>query len=674
MTRVLLAGVSTRDIAESAVRAGYEVVAVDGFGDLDLQACATEVRVVRVDGRFSARAAAAAARDVSCEAVVYEASFENHPSAVRALATNRMLWGNPPSVLARARDPRRLARVVGGAGLPSPRVRLTRPAPGTRSGWLVKPLRSGGGDGVAVWRGGAPVPRGSYLQERISGVTGSLVFAADGRRAVPLGLSRILAGETAFGADGFRYCGSILGSAGDPQFAADDRLLQRATLLAESVTRAFSLVGVNGVDFVARRGFPYAIEVNPRYTAAMELVERAYGISLFDVHARACRQALPAFDLAAARRRAPEAIGKAIVYARRTSALGDTRSWLSDPDVRDISPPGTRFAPREPICPILARGRDAAAFVAAIDSLAATAAPAVLAAQRRGRAGATLGEIRQRADLVVFWAVDPSGRYPRYGSRYAVEPRGVAAPQGRQSRALVAVDVGENLGPADANGRVAIAPGDEVDGLEIMRATVQGRAVGEDARFRPAVELARRMTGARYVVIVADGEPGLTLVDPARAEALVTLAQALNGPTRCALSTLRGGGNRSGADAVLTWQTGFPFAVDFARGYPSYQPQAGAATLLGGGDGDAALVVGTPATLPVSVATGLARVRSVVIGARASAATFQPAVTIDTGLAGVHEGGTAFRMDDVPLPLRPALEAPHGALVTVRALRERLRT
>src|SRR2546430_783736 len=68
--------------------------------------------------------------------------------------------------------------------------------------------------------------------------------------------------------------------------------------------------------------------------------------------------------------------------------------------------------------------REAVAFAdrrhAAIDSLAATAATAVLAAQRRGRAGATLGEIRQRADLVVFWAVDPSARYPRYRSRYAV--------------------------------------------------------------------------------------------------------------------------------------------------------------------------------------------------------------------------------------------------------------
>ncbi|PYP12295.1 MAG: hypothetical protein DMD56_04520 [Gemmatimonadetes bacterium] len=373
MTRVLLAGVSTRGFAESAVRAGYDVIAVDGFGDLDLRACATEVHVVRVGGRFRARAAVAAVRDVSCEAAVYEAGFENHPGAVRALAARRVLWGNPPAVLARARDPRRLARVVGKAGLPAPRVRLTRPAPGVRGGWVVKPLHSGGGDGVAVWRTGrgAPMPRRSYFQERIVGVTGSIVFVADGRRAVPLGLSRVLAGETAFGADGFRYCGNILGAAGDPQFPADERLLDRATLLAQTVTRAFGLVGVNGVDFVARRGLPWAIEVNPRYTAAMELVERAYGISMFDVHVRACRHSLPTFDLAAARRRAPDAVGKAIVYARRPIALGDTRPWVLDADVRDISPPGTRFAPREPICTIFARGRDATACFAALARRAA---------------------------------------------------------------------------------------------------------------------------------------------------------------------------------------------------------------------------------------------------------------------------------------------------------------
>src|SRR5437016_753752 len=298
MTRVLLAGVSTRGFAESAARAGYDVIAVDGFGDLDLRACATEVHVVRVGGRFRARAAVAAVRDVSCEAAVYEAGFENHPGAVRALAARRVLWGNPPAILARARDPRRLARVVGKAGLPAPRVRLTRPAPGVRGGWVVKPLHSGGGDGVAVWRTGrgAPMPRRSYFQERIVGVPGSTVFVPDGRRAVPPGLSGVLAGETACRAD---------------------------------------------------------------------------GLSMLDVHVRACRHSLPTFALAAARRRAPDAVGKAIVYARRPIALGDTRPWVLDADVRDISPPGTRFAPREPICTIFARGRDATACFAALARRAA---------------------------------------------------------------------------------------------------------------------------------------------------------------------------------------------------------------------------------------------------------------------------------------------------------------
>jgi len=312
---------------------------------------------------------------------------------------------------------------------------------------------------------------------------------------------------------------------------------------------------------------------------------------------------------------------------------------------------------------------------AALDSVAATAAAGVLAAQRRGRAGATLGEIRQRADVIVFWGVDPGARYPRFTSRYAVDARGLETPDGRRSRTVIAVDVGDAPGPADADARVAVAPADEVDALGVMRAAVQGRPTAEDARFQAAAELARRMTRARYVALVADAEPGALPPDPDRGEALVVLAQALNGPTRCALSTLRGGGNRSGADAVLTWQTGFPFAVDFAGGSPAYRPHAGAAALLAAGEIDAALVIGSSGSVAEPVTSGLARVATVAIGPRASAAGFTPQVAIDTGVAGIHEGGTAFRMDDVPLPLRPALSGlgPRAAAAdTVRALYERL--
>lgn len=322
--------------------------------------------------------------------------------------------------------------------------------------------------------------------------------------------------------------------------------------------------------------------------------------------------------------------------------------------------------------------RDAVAIAdrlhAAVDSLAATAGASVLAAQRRGRATATLGELRQRADLVVFWGVDPGLRYPRYASRYAVGASGLEAPDGRRSRRVIAVDIGASRGPADADARVAIPAEQEVDALGVMRASVAGRALGAAAPLASAAALAREMSEARYVALVADGEPGPGAVDLDRAEALISLAQALNGPTRCALSSLRGGGNRSGAEAVLTWQTGFPFAVDFAPGFPTYRPHAGAADLLASGAVDRALVVGAPPTLPDSVARGLRGRASVAIGPRASAATFAPAVAIDTGVAGIHEGGTAFRMDDVPLPLRPPLaqsDAPSAA-ATVRRLRARL--
>lgn len=310
---------------------------------------------------------------------------------------------------------------------------------------------------------------------------------------------------------------------------------------------------------------------------------------------------------------------------------------------------------------------------AALDSPTSEIAEGILAAQRRGRAGATLGEIRQRADMIVFWGVDPALRYPRYASRYAVEPVGLQAPDGRGSRAIIAVDVGPSRGPDDADERIALAPAEEVDALGAMRAAILGRPTGISSLSRVEA-LARRMAQARYAVVVHDAESSEPAPDRDRSEALHALALALNGPSRCALSTLRAGGNRSGADVVLTWQTGFPMAVDFAPGYPRYRPHDGAAAWLRRREIDAALIVGSAARLPAAVTQGLAAVPAVVIGPSASAAPFKPAVAVDTGMAGIHESGTAFRMDDVPLPLRAALHGalPLSTLIVVRSLAERL--
>ena len=355
--RLLLAGVSTRAAARSAARAGFSVTALDAFGDLDQHPSVRALSLPRDFGsRFTPAAAARAAKTIECDSVAYLSSFENHPRAVATLAAGRTLLGNPPHVLRQVRDPRLVARALRRHGLVAPASRLDAPR---RGSWLVKRLASGGGRGVRAWTIGARVPRGAYLQERIEGTPGSVVFVAALGRAVPLGVSRQICGDGAFGAVGFQYCGNILAAAGDAQFQNGDVLIRSALDVAHAVAGAFGLTGVNGVDFIARDGAAYAIEVNPRFSASMELVERAHEISVFGAHAAACVDGvLPAFDLLQAQRRI-EAVGKAIVFAKRDVVIGDSRSWI-DAGICDVPHAGERIDAGRPVCTVFASGRDAA--------------------------------------------------------------------------------------------------------------------------------------------------------------------------------------------------------------------------------------------------------------------------------------------------------------------------
>ena len=312
---------------------------------------------------------------------------------------------------------------------------------------------------------------------------------------------------------------------------------------------------------------------------------------------------------------------------------------------------------------------------AALDSVTSdTAIGAILAAQERGRASATLGEGRHRADVVVWWGVDPAHRYPRFVERYVPA-----------SRTTIAVDVGDRLGPREADRRFLLPAEDEVATLAAVRSLVGLPAVESGspdadpvraAIWARARALAPALVAGRYVVVVADGEPpaggAASPADHVRAAALIGLVQALNGPTRAALSLLRAGGNRSGIDAVLTSQTGYPAAVDFSRGAPRYRPFDGAAHHLAARrEVDALIVVGRWEDVPAGVASLLTAVPTVVIGPSASTARLGPhSVAIDTGTAGIHDAGTVLRLDDVPLPARAVVSGPPAAAGVVKAVRQ----
>ena len=359
---VLIAGVSVRAFGESAARAGYRVVGVDAFSDLDLVAAAAETRRVVP---YSATRAARLARDVAATAVCYTSNFENRPGRVATVNARARAVGQSPATLALARDPTAVAHALTSAGLTAPRVRRRAPTRDAdiRTRWLRKPCASGGGHNIVPWSTSLPVRRSHVLQERIAGQPGSILFAAGDAQAVVLGVTRQLIGLKHFGASGFRYCGTLLGSPDDPAWGAHSPLGRRSAAIASALTRACGLVGVNGVDVIVSRRRVVPIEINPRYTAAMELLERRDGLSIFRAHVAGCTGQLD--DLIVPPANATVA-GKAIVFARQPARIRASERWLSDPNIRDVPAPDTVVPVGLPICTVFATGSTMAACYAGL--------------------------------------------------------------------------------------------------------------------------------------------------------------------------------------------------------------------------------------------------------------------------------------------------------------------
>jgi formylmethanofuran dehydrogenase subunit B len=299
---------------------------------------------------------------------------------------------------------------------------------------------------------------------------------------------------------------------------------------------------------------------------------------------------------------------------------------------------------------------------AALDNVSSsTVFHSVLASQEIGRATATLGEVRNRADTVVLWDVD-AARYPRLAERYAVEPAGLDVPDGRRGRRVISVTARAQTW-AEADHHLPVTRADEVPTLEVLAALLSGTTpcTGQGQVWSVASALADLVLQGRYVAVLADAEPMDSRAGDSpvgRAAALWRLSHALNDRTRGAVIALRAGGNRTGAESVMTAQTGYPMAVDFVSGAPRYRPHDLAARAT-----DGVLVVGDAGALGPDLLARISAAPNAVIGAGASDGPLATGrAAIDTARPGVHEAGSALRLDDVPLPLRRLLDGPPAAV------------
>ncbi|HVS38575.1 MAG TPA: ATP-grasp domain-containing protein [Gemmataceae bacterium] len=376
---LILFGSSTRAAAFSALRAGLRPWCADLFADADLQA---RCPAMRLPGAYPHGFLDWIGADIPGP-WMYTGGLENRPWLVERLARRRPLWGNDCPVLLQARDPAVVAAAVRAAGLPAPAVYplLRRPPPGR---WLVKP-QWGLGRPIHGWTAADAVARPSllyYVQEFIEGESEAAIFCGDGKRAVLLGLTRQLVGLDWLHAAPFRYCGSI------GPLRLDSARRRRLETLGDALARRCRLRGLFGVDGIVRDGAFLPVEVNPRYTASVEVLEYGCEFSALAWHraafvSTAPRPAPPTLTLLHPRgegREGGACIGKAVLFAKKTLTFPPDGPWnavlqspspAGPPSFADIPHLGTVIKMGRPILSFFASGENADACLDALRRIAA---------------------------------------------------------------------------------------------------------------------------------------------------------------------------------------------------------------------------------------------------------------------------------------------------------------
>jgi len=294
--------------------------------------------------------------------------------------------------------------------------------------------------------------------------------------------------------------------------------------------------------------------------------------------------------------------------------------------------------------------------------------PTILGSQESGEPVAALAETRHRADLIIYWGSNPQFAHPRHMSRYTRAP-GFYIKDGKKDRQIWVVDIRKTISAAVADRFIRIAPGSDLEILCALRAIARGKVLDVDEvgglSVKELTELVEAMKNAKYGVLFF----GLGLTQSKgrhrNIDAAIRLVQDMNVYTKWGMMPMRGHYNVAGANKTSTWQTGYAYAVDYARGYPRYQPgEYTAVDMLVRGEPDAVLnIAADPAAhFPKEAVKHLSKIPVINLDPKRNMTSLLATVNIPTAIAGIECDGAATRMDGLPLYLKKVVDPPEGIL------------
>jgi formylmethanofuran dehydrogenase subunit B len=340
--------------------------------------------------------------------------------------------------------------------------------------------------------------------------------------------------------------------------------------------------------------------------------------------------------------------------------------------------------------------------------------PSILSIQNVGFSSCTLGQIRHRADLVIYWGCNPWSAHPRHLERYTTFTEGrfqksiwiryltklraligkkkaqraaelaslrkevISKPERTfglpptltaKQRKMIVVDVRKTRSAEIADYFLQVKPNMDYELLQALRMLVFDKELDLDEVAGIPIELLEEVTdvmvGCRFGILFFGLGLTMSSAKVRNIDAGISLVRDLNKKTKFTIMPMRGHFNVTGANVAFTWQTGYPYAVDFSQGFPQYNPgETSAVDILARGDSDAALIVASDpvAHFPKRAVKNLVENPLIVIDPQVTPTSLMADIVIPSAFVGIEAEGTAYRMDRVPLPLKKVVEPPATCL------------
>lgn len=291
----------------------------------------------------------------------------------------------------------------------------------------------------------------------------------------------------------------------------------------------------------------------------------------------------------------------------------------------------------------------------------------IQAFQNVGHPVMTLGAVKNRADVIIYVGTNPMDDHPRHLSRYTTFPEGFFRPNGREDRTIITIDPKYTNTAKVSDKWISYDIGEDYAFFNTLRMILAGHEITDEeiagVNIEILYELVEIMKNAEYGALFFGLGLTQSTTKQGNVDVLIQLIEDLNKYSKWSMLPMRGFFNVNGFNMALTTETGYPYGVDYSRGYPRYMVgETTTIDLLNRREPDFFMAVAADpgVQFPGYTIKHLVDIPVVQVDTHWGPYTELADIVLPSTRVGVETKGTAYRMDSIPLYMKKVIEKPEN--------------